>query len=142
MKSLAFAGAVAVALFVAGCKSSSTTDSDGMMSGKSASTCSDKKEGQCPFQAAAAKKDDCGATEAKAEKKEGCCASEAKATEVTKTGCCAEGKTEAKAVKVKADCCKGKDVSAMCAACKKSGEGACETEKKCDGQKKCDETKP
>ncbi|HZN61568.1 MAG TPA: hypothetical protein VFC90_04100, partial [Planctomycetota bacterium] len=63
MKSLAFVGAVAAALLVAGCKTSKP-ESDGMMSGKNGGSVSTPKEGQCPYQASA-KKDDCCASEAK-----------------------------------------------------------------------------
>jgi hypothetical protein len=147
MKAFGILGAACAALIVAGCRTS-TTDSDGMMSGKDGGSCSATAEKSgCPMKAAAAK-GDCGSGETASTKKEGCCASEAKATETKKFGCCAsEAKaTEAKAgactegKAVKASCCEGKEVSAMCTACKKSGKaGACETEKKCDSEKKCDD---
>ena len=132
MKSLGIMTAAVAALLVAGCRASSQKESDGMMSGKEGSSASAKKEGQCPFQAAAQKDD--------------CCASEAKSTDVKKSGCCAEGKTETKTeakggccgdsdAKIKSGCCKGKDVSAACAECKK----ACEASGGCDAGKKCDE---
>ncbi len=119
MKSLGILTAAVAALLVAGCRTSKT-ESDGMMSGKNGSECSVKKEGGCPF-TAAAKKDDC-------------CASEAKATDAKKSSCCGD---EAKSVKMKDGCFKGKEVSAACAECKK----ACEASGGCDSSKKCDESK-
>src|SRR5262245_32866284 len=131
MKSIGILSAALAVLLAAGCKTA-TSGSDGMMTGKNGGAVSDKKEGQCPFQASAQKDD--------------CCASEAKATDAKKTGCCAEGKTEKSgccaegAAKVTSGCCKGKDVSAACADCKKACEaaGGCDTGKKCD-EKACDE---
>jgi len=135
MKSLAFVGAVAAALLVAGCKTSKP-ESDGMMSGKNGGSVSTPKEGQCPYQASA-KKDDCCASEAKSSevKKSGCCAEGKSEVKTEKSGCCAEGTT-----KLTSGCCKGKEVSAACADCKKACEaaGGCDTGKKCD-EKACDE---
>ena len=65
----------------------------------------------------------------------GCCTEGTAVKTEKKSGCCMEGKSEAKAVKA---CCEGKEVSAMCADCKKSGTGSCDSEKKCD-EKSCDE---
>jgi len=131
MKSMGILSAAVALLFAAGCKSSST-QSDGMMTGKDGSACSTKKSDCCAGEAKAAKKDDCCASEAKTEKKDDCCASEAKTAK--KSGCCAEGETKSEA-KVKEGCCKGKAVSTACAECKK----ACESAGGCDAGKKCDE---
>ena len=130
MKSLFVLSAAVAALLVAGCKSS-TTESDGMMSGKNGGAVSQKKEGQCPFQAGA-KKDDCCASEAKSTeaKKGGCCDDKSEAKADKKDGCCEAGTST-----VKSGCCKGKDVSVACAECKK----ACEAAGGCDAGKKCDE---
>jgi len=133
MKSLGFLAFAAVAAMVAsGCRTTST-ESDAQMTGKDGSSCSAKKEGSCPF-TAAAKKDDCCASEAKSTEgiKTGCCAEKTE-VKAKKSGCCAEGASEAK---IKSGCCKGKEVSAACAECKK----ACEASGGCDSGKKCDET--
>ena len=132
MKSLGFLAFAAVAALVAaGCRTT-TTESDAQMVGKNGSSCATKKEGQCPF-TAAAKKDDCCASEAKSTEgiKTGCCADKTE-VKAKKSGCCADGSTT-----LKSGCCKGKDVSAACAECKK----ACEASGGCDSGKKCDESK-
>jgi len=129
MKSLGILAAFAAALAFAGC-SSSPSGSDGMMTGKDGK-CSAQKEGSCSSDG---QKKDCCASEAK---KDSCCEGKGSETAVEKKGCCAEGKSEAK---VKSGCCKGKEVSAACAKCKKACEaGSCDDEKKCEGDKKCDE---
>ncbi|HEY3227371.1 MAG TPA: hypothetical protein VGK61_10310 [Planctomycetota bacterium] len=128
MKSLGILAAFAAALVVAGC-STSSSGSDGMMSGKNGK-CSSKKDGFCT--AETQKKDCCGAEEAK---KSGCCEGKGSETSAGKKGCCAEGTT-----KLKSGCCKGKDVSEACAECKKACEaaGSCDADKKCD-EKSCEE---
>lgn len=114
MKSFAVFAAAVAALLVAGC-ATSPSGSDAMMSGK-------KKEGSCPFQAAAKKDSCCDSQTAVKDKKASCC--DSVATKDKQDSCCESGAE----VKVKSGCCEGKNVSVACDDCKK----ACESKKPCD----------